>query len=110
MIRTPSKPGFNSKCAALCPGPGLAFGIGLLQGNVSIQTWKGLRVTVPKPWSVRLVAYSLTSPQDFCVLDQPPAQCAVLEGTPTIVIQTTDPFAPAVNAILEEVPWNATCP
>jgi len=109
VIRTPSKPGLNPKCSALCPGTGLAFGVGLMQLLVSHQTWGGLRVTVPKPWSVRLSG--LVTPQDFCILEQPPAQCAVIGDTaPYVILQTTDPNAPAVNAILEEVPWNATCP
>lgn len=109
VIRTPSKPGFNSKCAALCPGAGLAFGIGLAQGMISIQTGKGLRVTVPKPWSVRL--FGGVTPNDFCVLGQPPAQCVVFsDNAPFVILQTTDPNAPAVNAILEEVPWPAGCP
>jgi hypothetical protein len=46
----------------------------------------------------------------FCVAAAP-TQCAVWsEGMPEVLILTTDPNAPAVNAILEEVPWNATCP
>ena len=111
VIRTPSKPGFDPKCTALCPGTGLAFGIGLLQGLVSINTWMGLRVTVPKPWSVRLSSHSQLEEKDFCTVEQPPAQCAVWpDNAATVLLLTTDPNAPAVNAILEEVPWNATCP
>lgn len=109
VIRTPSNPGFDSKCAALCPGAGLAFGIGLLQGLVSIQSGKGLRVTVPKPWSVRL--FGGVTPNDFCTFDQPPAQCVVFsDNAPEVILQTADPNAPAVNAVLEEVPWPASCP
>ncbi len=110
VIRTPSKPGVNAKCATICPGSGIAYGIGVRVATVNWDPTKGMVVKVPKPWSVRLGNWKGFNPKDFCLV--PPTQCDVMTHTaPDILIVTTDPNAPAVNVTLEEVPWPGSyCP
>jgi hypothetical protein len=104
VIRTPSKPGVNAKCAALCPGAGIVYGIAAREAAPIQDITKGMVVKVPKPWSVFLGGWKGAGPKDLC--SAPTKQCAVMTHTaPDVLIVTTDPNAPAVNITLEEVPW-----
>lgn len=109
VIRTPSKPGVDPKCAAACPGSGVVFGIGLAQA-ISIKPNKGLKVTAPNPWKVVLNPPGF--PDDrFCTLNLASSGCVVIaDNAATVLVLADTPDAPAVNVILEEVPWPATCP
>lgn len=108
VIRTPSKPG-SYPCDAQCgdaaaPHPGMSVGF----GNMTLKPTFGLKVTVPKPWFVALPNWAAADPHCVSV---PQSQCVVSAvATSGIHVLTNDPNAPAVNALVEEVPWPATCP
>ena len=112
VIRTPSKPGANAKCAALCPGAGVVYGIGVRKSEPLTDVWKGLVVKVPKPWAVLRDSYKEASSATFCSALSLATQCLEVQHTsPDLLFVTADPNAPAVNITLEEVPWPGNyCP
>lgn len=106
VIRTPSKPGANSKCAAQCPGSGLVYGIGVRKADVPTDPTKGLVVKVPKPWAVLRESYKKANSAMFCSALSLATHCLEVQHTsPDLLFVTDDPNAPAVNITLEEVPW-----
>ncbi len=107
VIRTPSKPGTDPACVKQCGNGSTVYGIGLAW-NFPVKPMFGMKVTVPKPWFVK-IDY-LDDPNHYCLTGKE-SQCAVY-GTVSdnVYVLTTDPTAPAVNAVVEEVPWPATCP
>lgn len=106
VIRTPSKPGANAKCAALCPGAGVVYGIGVRKADVPTDPTKGLVVKVPKPWAVLRESYKKANSATFCSALSLATHCLEVQHTsPDLLFVTADPNAPAVNITLEEVPW-----
>ncbi|MCK6535566.1 MAG: hypothetical protein L6Q84_21550 [Polyangiaceae bacterium] len=108
VLRTPSKPGAYP-CDGLCGNASMAFyGMTLSFPNMTLKPMFGLRITVPKPWFAAIPSWAVGDPHCVSV---PESQCVVSAvATSGVTILTNDPNAPAVNALVEEVPWPATCP
>jgi hypothetical protein len=112
VVRTPSKPGVDLKCTGACNPPSTTYGIGLRLG-FPYATTKVLKVSVPKPWWIR-VDGSLQDPTYFCMSEgkgmTQECQITVLNSGITILILTDDPNAPAANAFIYEVAKPGSCP
>ena len=107
VIRTPSNPGTDPACVKQCGASSTTYGIGL-GWNLQISTGFGMKVTVPKPWFVRVEKY--LDPNHYC-LKGAEAQCSTVTSSAfDVYVLTNDPDAPAVNVVIEEVPWPASCP
>ena len=107
VIRTPSKPGTDPACVKQCGNGSTVYGIGL-SWNLPVGGYVGMKVTVPKPWFAK-IDY-LNDPNHYCLTGKE-SQCAVYGAvSQNVYVLTNDPNAPAVNALVEEVPWPATCP
>ena len=108
VLRTPSKPG-SYPCDGLCGDAGVPHpGITVAFANMTLKPMFGLKITVPKPWFAAIPSWAVGDPHCVSV---PESQCVVSAvATSGVTILTNDPNAPAVNALVEEVPWPATCP
>lgn len=106
-VRLPSKPGVDPACVSACGANNTVFGIGVYAGYANTP----LRVSVPPPWKVRLTATISPKPEYYCSNGSEAAECAVsTDGYLEIAFITTDPNAPAVNALIELAGEAGTCP
>lgn len=108
VIRTPSKPGMDPACTALC-GPGsTAYGLAV-RVVLPYDPVYLMRVKVGAPWRI---LFAQTG--EYC-MGGSVAECHIFTpnfaGTATnVTIVTDDPNAPARNVVVERLPKPVTCP
>ncbi len=109
VVRTPSKPGTDPTCTALCSPASTVYGIGI-DFSPPYKVGFGLKIKVKKPWFIRAES-SVGGKDYFCPVSLAKQECFVWnEVDPKITIFTDDPNAPAANVTIEEISVPGSCP
>ena len=111
VVRTPSMPGQDPNCAALCSPALTQFGITVFTNTPGLPG-QSIRASVGEGWHwlSRIPTYCLSSGQAA----GPGGVCTQVGAAIPLVLPweflTDDPAAPARNILLELVPDSETCP
>lgn len=109
IIRTPSKPGVDPKCSALCSPTSTVYGMGI-NFSPPFKPGYGLKIKVKKPWYIRAES-SVGGKDYFCPISLAKQECFVWpDVTPKITVFTEDANAPAANVTIEEITLPGSCP
>lgn len=109
ILRTPSKPGVDPTCTALCSPPSTVYGMGIAF-EPPFKAGYGLKIKVKKPWFIRAEAW-VGGKDYFCPISLSKQECFVWGTvTPKLTVFTDDPNAPAANVTIDEIPLPGSCP